>query len=70
MHAIAIEDGVLKADDDLLPDDEKGIEKLFYSSPATRFYADPIFNFLERSKDYAKYYVKKVLRINKKKEAK
>jgi radical SAM superfamily enzyme YgiQ (UPF0313 family) len=69
MHAIAIEDGVLTADDDLLPDDEKGIDKLFYSCPATRFYADPIFTFLERGKEFAKYYVKRLLRINKKKEA-
>ena len=46
IHKIAINEGILKEGDTLLPEDEKGLSKCFYSCPRTRWYADPVFNFI------------------------
>lgn len=46
MHKIAIEDGIIKETDNLLPETEDDLKKLFYSSPSTRKYADPVFYFI------------------------
>lgn len=62
MLQIAIEDGFLKKDDNLLPDDEEGLKRLFYSSPKTRAYADPFFSVLEDMKFTMKRFAKKILR--------
>lgn len=61
MHKMAIEEGVLREDDDLLPGDEKGLERLFYSCPATRWYADPVFNLISAMQAKIKPFVKKIL---------
>ena len=60
MHTIAINEGVLKREDTLLPDDEKGLERLFYSCPATAWYADPVFSLLAGMRDTAQALVKKI----------
>lgn len=59
MCQIAIEEGMLKKSDNLLPEDEEGLKKLFYSNPKTRAYADPFFSVLEDLKNFVKVYVKK-----------
>lgn len=58
MHKIAIDDGMLKKEDTLLPFDEKGLGKLFYSCPATKNYADPFFSFICFLKEKASLFMR------------
>lgn len=46
MTRIAITDGIIHESTDLLPETEDELGKLFYSCPATRGYADPVFLFI------------------------
>lgn len=64
MRQISIDDGFIKKDDNLLPEDEEGLKRLFYSSPKTRAYADPFFSALVGFKAFARVYVRKILRRN------
>jgi anaerobic magnesium-protoporphyrin IX monomethyl ester cyclase len=66
MHQIAVEDGILKRDTDLLPGDEAGLKHLFYSCPTTRWYADPVFYLLYAVMKRAKTAARAVLRRGKK----
>ena len=55
IHKTAIEEGILKEGDTLLPNDEKGLINCFYSCPTTRWYADPVFNFICYAKEKARF---------------
>ncbi|MBI3378232.1 MAG: cobalamin B12-binding domain-containing protein [Nitrospirae bacterium] len=57
MQRIAVEEGMIEENDDLLPQNEKGLERLFYSCPVTRSYADPFFSFLINFKKSLKKFV-------------
>lgn len=61
MHRIAVREGILSEDSDLLPLDGSGLPDLFYSCPKTGCYADPIFSILLNSKKKLKPLLKRFL---------
>lgn len=59
IYEMAIDDGVISEETELLPMSDEGFSRLFYSCPATRWYADPIFNFIMYARDNLKPLLKK-----------
>ena len=59
IYEMAIDDGIISEETELLPISEEGFSKLFYSCPATKWYADPIFNFIMYARDSLKPFLKK-----------
>jgi anaerobic magnesium-protoporphyrin IX monomethyl ester cyclase len=58
---VAIKDGIIDSKTELLPDEERDLAGLFYSCPATAWYADPVFNFILNLQEIAKPFLKKLL---------
>jgi anaerobic magnesium-protoporphyrin IX monomethyl ester cyclase len=64
IYEIAVKEGALSKEARLLPLEEKELKGLFYSSPRTKAYADPVFNLLLSMIDGIKPTIKKRLRRN------
>lgn len=61
IHQIAVKDNLIDGNTDLLPQDEKALQGLFYSCPSVRWYADPVFNMLLWLQERLKPLIKKIL---------
>ncbi len=61
IYEMAIAEGVISKETDLLPLEEKELSGLFYSCPATRKYADPVFNLLLDIQEKMRPFLKKIL---------
>lgn len=61
LHEIAIDEGLISKETELLPMEEEDLAGLFYSSPLTKRYADPVFNLLLEIQEKLKPYLKKIL---------
>jgi anaerobic magnesium-protoporphyrin IX monomethyl ester cyclase len=61
LYEIAIEEGLISKETELLPMEEKELSNIFYSCPTTRRYADPVFSLLLGLQEKIKPYLKRIL---------